>query len=89
MRRLVAWSQQGCAAVESEPRRCAYLQPIINQPPVTNDNNVLCSCLPSPTGWRRGAVVSGVRRMNEVSASRARLVPGRVTVFGRVYHLGM
>jgi len=27
-------------------------------------------------GWRRGAVVSGVRRMNEVNARRARLVPG-------------
>jgi len=37
-------------------------------------------------GWRRGVVVSGVRRMNEVNA---RLVLGWVTVFGRVYHLGM
>ena len=26
--------------------------------------------------WRRGVVVSGVRRMNEVNARRARLVPG-------------
>ena len=40
-------------------------------------------------GCRRGVVVSGVRRMNEVNARRARLVPGWVTVFGRVYHLGM
>ena len=40
-------------------------------------------------GWRRGVVVGGVRRMNEVNARRARLVPGWVTVFGRVYHLGM
>jgi len=31
---------------------------------------------------RRGVVVSGVRRMNEVNARRARLVPGWVTVFG-------
>jgi len=38
---------------------------------------------------RRGVVVSGVRRMNEVNARRARLVPGWVTVFGRVYYLGM
>jgi len=38
---------------------------------------------------RRGLVVSGVRRMNEVNTRWARLVPGRVTVFGRVYHLGM
>jgi len=40
-------------------------------------------------GWWRGVVVSSVRRMNEVNARRARLVPGWVTVFGRVYHLGM
>ena len=40
-------------------------------------------------GWRRGVVVSGVRRMNEVNARRARLVLRWVTVFGRVYHLGM
>jgi len=40
-------------------------------------------------GWRRGVVVSGVRRMNEVNARWARLVPGWVTVFGRVYHLDM
>ena len=39
--------------------------------------------------WRRGVVVSGVCRMNEVNARRARLVPGWVTVFGRVCHLGM
>jgi len=45
-----------------------------------------------PETWRRGVVdymVSGVRRMNEVNARRARLVPGWVTVFGPVYHLGM
>ena len=41
------------------------------------------------SGWRRGVVISGVRRMNEVNARRAQLVPGWVTVFGRVYHLGM
>jgi len=39
--------------------------------------------------WWRGVVVSGVRRMNEVNARRARLVPGWVTVLGQVYHLGM
>jgi len=44
---------------------------------------------PTHTHWRRGVVVSGVRRMNEVNARRARLVTGWVTVFGRVYHLGM
>jgi len=38
---------------------------------------------------RRGVVVSGVRRMNEVNARQPRLVLGWVTVLGRVYHLGM
>jgi len=46
--------------------------------------------LPFPSlGWRRGVVVSGVRRINAVNARRARLLPGWVTVFGRVYRLGM
>jgi len=40
-------------------------------------------------GWRRGVVVRGVRRMNEVNARPARLVLGWVTVFGRVYHIGV
>jgi len=42
-----------------------------------------------PPRWRRGAVVSGVHRTNEVNQRRARLVPRWVTVFGRVHHLGM
>jgi len=41
-----------------------------------------------PEGWRRGVVVIVVRRMNEVTLRRARLVLGWVTVFGRVYHHG-
>ena len=40
-------------------------------------------------GWRRGLVASVVRRMNEVTLRRVRLVLGWVTVFGRVYHHGM
>jgi len=39
--------------------------------------------------WRRGVVASVVRRMNEVTLRRARLVLGRLTVFGRVHHHGM
>jgi len=39
--------------------------------------------------WRRGVMVSGVRRMNQVNPRRARLVPAWVTVFGRVYRLDM
>ena len=35
-------------------------------------------------GWRRGAVASVVRRMNEVTLRRARLVLRWVIVFGRV-----
>jgi len=56
----------------------------------------LCTQTDTPRGstkllchWRRGVVVSGVRRMNEVNTRRARLLPVWVTVFGRVYHLGM
>jgi len=37
----------------------------------------------------RGVVASFVRRMNEVTLRRARLVLGWVTVFGRVYHHGV
>jgi len=44
---------------------------------------------PAPHTILVGGVVSGVRRTNEVNARRARLLPGWVTVFGRVYHLGM
>ena len=40
-------------------------------------------------GWWRGVVVRGVRYMNEVNRRQARLVLGRVTVFGLVYHLRM
>jgi len=36
-----------------------------------------------------GVMVSGVRRMNEVNARWVRLVLGWVTVYGRVYHIGM
>ena len=51
----------------------------------------LCVLLSAKTrqGWRRSVVVSVVRRVNEVTLRRARLVLGWVTVFGRVYHHGM
>ena len=51
--------------------------------------NVCVCVIDYYAGPRRGVVVSGVRRMNEVNARRARLVLGWVTAFGRVYHLGM
>jgi len=40
-------------------------------------------------GWRRGVVVSRVRRINVVNARRARSVPGWVIIVRRVYHLSM
>ena len=64
--------------------------PIIDSKPASSPlrETSTLDCIHS--GWRRGVfVVSGVRRMNEVNARRARLVLGWVTVFGRVYHLGM
>jgi len=35
---------------------------------------------------QRGVVISVIRRINEVTLRRARLVLGWVTVFGRIYH---
>ena len=40
----------------------------------SNADRLMARCLRN-YGWRRGVVVSGVRRMNEVNARRARLVP--------------
>jgi len=70
----------------------AQLMVVINRPRYVRNNRphpALRCGLVTITGWRRGAVVSGVRRMNEVNARPARLVLGWVTVFRRVYHLGM
>jgi len=59
-----------------------------------SSNSSSCCCISQTiaavAGRRRGVVVSGVRRVNEVNARRARLVLEWVTgVFGPVYHLGM
>jgi len=59
----------------------------------TDDKQVSLSLSLSPSHtfilyWWRGVVVSVVRRMNEVTLRRARLVLGWVTVFGRVYAHG-
>ena len=37
--------------------------------------------------WRCDIVVSGVRRMNEVTQRWAQFVLGWVTIFGQIYHL--
>jgi len=42
---------------------------------------------PNDDKWSKYRVTSVVRRMNEVTLRRVRLVLGWVTVFGRVYHL--
>ena len=59
----------------------------------TDTARIVCGAVlfrSSIRSWRRGVVVvTGVRHMNEVNARRARLVLGWVTVFGRVYHIGM
>jgi len=41
------------------------------------------------SNWSLGRSGSIVRRMNEVTLRLARLVLGWVTVFGRIYRLGM
>ena len=54
----------------------------------TDHTQTLTHALTLDTRWSRGAVVSVVRHMNEVTLRRARLVLGWVTVFGRIYHHG-
>ena len=51
--------------------------------------HVLDSMLYLAEDWRRAVVASVVRRMNEVTLCRARLILGSVTVFGQVYDHGM
>ena len=74
--------------------RCKMVEAIIDQcvPKVVWSNGCASAVVVGilvVNGWRRGVVVSGVRRMNEFNARRDRLVLWLVTVFGRVYHLGM
>ena len=59
----------------------------VTLPVVTLVLMVLAMGISTSTTWRRGIVVSGVRRMNEVNPRRAWLVLGWVTVFGQVYYL--
>ena len=49
---------------------------------------ILCTAVCSYVKRWGGVVASVVRRMNEVTLRRARLVLGWVTVFGWVYHHG-
>ena len=59
------------------------------RPTISTEHRLVTDRRTDIHGWRRGVVVSGVRRMNEVNPRLARLVLGWVTVFGRVYRLGM
>ena len=59
----------------------------VTLPVVTLVLMVLATGISTSTTWRRGIVVSGVRRTNEVNPRRAWLVLGWVTVFGQVYYL--
>ena len=69
---------------------CTLPSAVVPQPAVRESRAILrYTHGDGDVGWRRGVVVSGVRPMNELNARRARLVLGWVTVFGRVYHLGM
>jgi len=72
----IAWT----SAVRTLPSCTLSLQP--SAPTPTHQRSL------HSVSWRRGIVVSVVRRMNEVTLRRARLVLGWVTVFGRVYHHG-
>ena len=67
----------------SPPARAASVRPSVDSSPSLRCRRAVRCTKPRP-GWRRGVVASGVGRMNEVNARRARLVPGWVTVFGRV-----
>ena len=58
------------------------------EPPILPDSDAYVHHCPPHLGWRRGVVASVVRRMNEVTTRRVRLVLGWVTVFWRVYHHG-
>ena len=69
-----SWTVQCMRSIRAPSAACCLLQ---------------TRCVHWSRGRRRGVVVSGVCLMNEVNARRARLVLGWVTVFGRVYHLGM
>ena len=91
-RRLRRSSRRRGRAAE---RRTPRSESVLRRPrrTMTNTARTTTNCRSSDSerphrcGWRRGVVVIGVRRMNEVNPRRARLVLKWVTVFGWVYHL--
>ena len=77
---MVYWSHTNVISIGS----CVFARLTILRP--THRDHETCIVY---SNWRRGVVVSVVRRMNEVTLRRARLVLGWMTVYGRVYHLDM
>jgi len=75
-------SAAAAAAAEVDDESCD--EATAKRSPPNSHTVVYIRRFSSVLGWRRGVVDSGVRRMNEVNARRARLVPGWVTVCGRV-----
>jgi len=70
--------------------RCAVLIYLLkNSLPITSFFLLTAYYSQTSRNGYSGVVDSGVRRMSEVNARRPRLVPGWMTVFGRVYHLSM
>ena len=75
-------------------QRAMFIQPVVQramfiQPVVQRRLYKRLQSVNTVLHWQRGVVVSGVRRMNEVNAHRARLVLGWVTVFGWVYYFDL
>jgi len=72
----------------------AFLQTVLNSRYIFDQSIflvqfvIMANFKPVAAG-RLGVVASVVRRMNEVTVRRARLVLGWMTVYGRVYHHGM
>jgi len=73
----------------SQRRTATWNTRVQNSPTSKRPSFVAANQVVTLTRVTHGVVVSGVRHMNEVNPRRDRLVLGWVTVFGRVYYLGM
>jgi len=83
---LIVFHQQGNIHDTKETKRRENEKAAICDFVHSGSGRVLHKATNIYLGWRRGVVASVVRRMNEVTLRRVRLVLGWVTVFGRVYH---
>jgi len=80
MRRTPLTTTPRFRTLHSGPARVRYSQPYS----LGGSSDATCGYQSSIATW-----VGVVRRMNQVTLRQARLVLGWVTVFARVYHLGM